>query len=92
MPADITFDRLADILENILQYETSDLYEFEFFQKKVQVRKSAAEEKSRFEVITAETEINSWMESEKWFTFRVNDPDRELPQYRADIEEVIANT
>ena len=92
VPADITFDRLADILENILQYETSDLYEFEFFQKKVRVRKSAAEEKSRFEVITAETEINSWMESEKWFTFRVNDPDRELPQYRADIEEVIANT
>ena len=93
VPADITFDRLAEVMENILQYKSSDLYEFEFFQKKVQVRKSAdGEDKSRFEVISADTEINEWMESEKWFTFRVNDPEEELPQYRADIEKSIANT
>lgn len=92
VPADITFDRLAEIMENILQYEASDLYEFEFFQKKVQIRKTVSEEKSRFEVLSSDAEINSWMESEEWFTFRVNDPQKELPQYRANIEKVIANT
>ena len=41
IPADITFDRLADIMKDILQFESSDQYEFEFFQKKVQFRKTA---------------------------------------------------
>ena len=93
IPADITFDRLAAIMEDILQFESSDQYEFEFFQKKVQFRKTAeGQEQSRFEVLSADAEINIWMENEEWFTFRINDPDRDLPQYRANIEKVIPNT
>ena len=93
IPADITFDRLADIMKDILQFESSDQYEFEFFQKKVQFRKTAeGQEQSRFEVLSADAEINIWMENEEWFTFRINDPDRDLPQYRANIEKVIPNT
>lgn len=34
VPADITFAQMAVVLEEILEYETSSLYEFEFFQKK----------------------------------------------------------
>ena len=38
VPADITFAQMAVVLEEILEYETSSLYEFEFFQKKVRIR------------------------------------------------------
>lgn len=34
VPADITFAQMAVVLEEILEYETSSLYEFEFSRKK----------------------------------------------------------
>ena len=34
VPADITFSQMAVVLEEILEYETSSLYEFEFFPEK----------------------------------------------------------
>ena len=34
VPSNITFSQMAVVLEEILEYETSSLYEFEFFRKK----------------------------------------------------------
>ena len=37
IPADINFEKLAEMLQDILEYQSTDLYEIEFFQKKEMV-------------------------------------------------------
>lgn len=89
VPANITFAQMAVILEEILEYKPSSLYEFEFFQKKVHIREVTedGETANGYDCQNAtDTFVNSLMNTEKWFTFRVH-ADEELPEYRADIEK-----
>ena len=91
VPANITFAQMAVVLEEILEYETSSSYEFEFFQKKVQVREWTEGGKTvtgwQYDFMSAaDTFVNDLMDTEKWFTFRVH-ADEKLPEYRADIEK-----
>lgn len=90
VPADITFAQMAVVLEEILEYETSSLYEFEFFQKKVHVREWTEGGKTvtnwQYDFRSAaDTFVNDLMDTEKWFTFRVH-AEEKLPEYRVDIE------
>ena len=89
VPENITFAQMAVILEEILEYKPSSLYEFEFFQKKVHIREVTedGETENGYECQNAtDTFVNGLMNTEKWFTFRVH-ADEELPEYRADIEK-----
>lgn len=95
VPANITFAQMAVILEDILEYETSSLYEFEFFQKKVHVREWTEGGKTttswQYDFMSAaDTFVNDLMDTEKWFTFRVH-AEEKLPEYRADIEKKVSS-
>ena len=87
--ADVTFARMAAMLEKLVQYPAGSLYEIEFFQKKVQIRENGdGEAKNNFTLLNAgETETAELMDSEKWFTFRQYGADKEVPEYRVDIEK-----
>ena len=89
VPADITFAQMAVVLEEILEYETSSLYEFEFFQKKVRIREWTEDGESatwQYDFQNAaDTFVNDLMNTEKWFTFRIH-AEEKLPEYRVDIE------
>ena len=89
VPADITFAQMAVVLEEILEYETSSLYEFEFFQKKVRIREWTEDGESatwQYDFQNAaDTFVNDLMNTEKWFTFRIH-AEGKLPEYRVDIE------
>ena len=87
--ADVTFARMAAMLEKLVQYPAGSLYEIEFFQKKVQIRENGdGEAKNNFTLLNAgETETAELMDSEKWFTFRQYGADKEAPEYRVDIEK-----
>ncbi len=89
VPADITFSQMAVVLEEILEYETSFLYEFEFFQKKVRIREWTEDGESatwQYDFQNAaDTFVNDLMNTEKWFTFRIH-AEEKLPEYRVDIE------
>lgn len=87
--ADVTFAKMAAMLENLVQYPAGSSYEIEFFQKKVQIRENGdGEAKNNFTLLNAgETETAELMDSEKWFTFRQYGADREAPEYRVDIEK-----
>ena len=89
VPADITFAQMAVVLEEILEYETSSLYEFEFFQKKVRIREWTEDgETATWQYDfqnAADTFVNDLMNTEKWFTFRIH-AEEKLPEYRVDIE------
>ena len=69
--ADVTFAKMAAMLEKLVQYPAGSLYEIEFFQKKVQIRENGdGEVKNNFTLLNAgETETAELMDSEKWFTF-----------------------
>ncbi len=87
--ADVTFAKMAAMLENLVQYPAGSPYEIEFFQKKVQIRENGdGEAKNNFTLLNAgETETAELMDSEKWFTFRQYGADKEVPEYRVDIEK-----
>lgn len=87
--ADVTFAKMAAMLENLVQYPTGSPYEIEFFQKKVQIRENGdGEAKNNFTLLNAgETETAELMDSEKWFTFRQYGAAKETPEYRVDIEK-----
>lgn len=90
IPAGITFSQLAPILELLTETEENAWYEFEFFQKKVQIREwqgdASAAVRPPFEYKNAsETSIDPMMETEAWFTFR-----RETkPEFRCEIEKLL---
>ena len=87
--ADVTFAKMAAMLEKLVQYPAGSPYEIEFFQKKVQIRENGdGEAKNNFTLLNAgETETAELMDSEKWFTFRQYGADKEAPEYRVDIEK-----
>ena len=87
--ADVTFAKMAAMLENLVQYPAGSPYEIEFFQKKVQIRENGdGEAKNNFTLLNAgETETAELMDSEKWFTFRKYGAAKEIPEYRVDIEK-----
>ena len=71
VPSNITFSQMAVVLEEILEYETSSLYEFEFFQKKVHVREWTEGGKTvtnwQYDFRSAaDTFVNDLMDTEKW--------------------------
>ncbi|MFR5634627.1 MAG: IS1096 element passenger TnpR family protein [Monoglobales bacterium] len=90
VPAGITFSQLAPILEVVTETEENAWYEFEFFQKKVQIREwqgdASSDARSPFEYRDAlKTGIDPMMETEAWFTFR-----RETkPEFRCEIEKLL---
>ena len=90
VPAGITFSQLAPILEGVTETAENAWYEFEFFQKKVQIREwqgdASAVARPPFEYKNAsETSIDPMMETEAWFTFR-----RETkPEFRCEIEKFL---
>lgn len=87
--ADVTFAKMAAMLENLVQYPAGSPYEIEFFQKKIQIRENGdGEAKNNFTLLNAgETETAELMDSEKWFTFRQYGAAKETPEYRVDIEK-----
>ena len=92
IPADINFEKLAEMLQDILEYQSTDLYEIEFFQKKVRISNLTAQRadtaKGNYEYLEAkDTKTSELLDTEAWFTFRVKEAD--LPEYRADIEKKV---
>ena len=92
IPADINFEKLAEMLQDILEYQSTDLYEIEFFQKKVRISNLTAQgadtAKGNYEYLEAkDTKTSELLDTEAWFTFRVKEAD--LPEYRADIEKKV---
>ena len=87
--ADVTFTKMAAMLEELVQYPAGSPYEIEFFQKKIQIRENGdGEAKNNFTLLNAaDTETAELMDSEKWFTFRQYGADKEAPEYRVDIEK-----
>ena len=84
--ADVTFAKMAAMLEKLVQYPAGSPYEIEFFQKKIQIRENSdGEAKNNFTLLSAgETETAELMDSEKWFTFRQYGAAKEIPEYRVD--------
>lgn len=96
VPAGITFAQMASVMEDILEYEESDLYEFEFFQKKIQIREWKEDispiRKFSFDYkASSDTFVDAFMDTENWFTFRINDEASELPEYRVEVEKKISD-
>ena len=87
--ADVTFTKMAALLEELVQYPAGSPYEIEFFQKKIQIRENGdGEAKNNFTLLNAaDTETAELMDSGKWFTFRQYGADKEAPEYRVDIEK-----
>ncbi len=88
IPAGITFSQLALILEELVETEMSDGYEYEFYQAGVHVREWREGEKQitsyHYDYMCAsDTYIDSMADKEPWFTFRPGDG----CQYRVEIEK-----
>ena len=76
IPSGITFTQLGIILEKILECVPNDVYEFEFFQAGIQLREWSEDEREltnyNFDYrSSSDTYIDSLLDQEKWFTFRV---------------------
>ena len=92
IPADTNFGKMAEMLQDILEYQSTDLYEIEFFQKKARIFNLTAQgadtAKGNYEYLEAkDTKTSEFLDTEAWFTFRVKEAD--LPEYRADIEKKV---
>lgn len=92
IPADTDFAKLAAILEDILEYASTEKYEFEFFQKKLRLQNLEAQDaensKGSYEYAEANgRQISELLDTEAWFTFRVKGEN--LPEYRTDIEKKV---
>lgn len=96
VPADLTFSRLAEILEEITEYPRTELYEYDFFQKKLKIQnlnaQNGTEIKKGYEYADAVNKtVSELLDTEAWFTFRVKD-EAEYPEYRVDIEKKLADS
>ncbi len=98
VPSNITFTQMALILEELLEFPKSDLFEFEFFQKKDRIIEWHEEDGDlrdyTYDYLNApDTYVNAWFEGETWFTFRIrnriNRPISGLPEYRVEIEKLL---
>ena len=92
IPADTDFAKLAAMLEDILEYASTEKYEFEFFQKKLRLQNLEAQDaensKGSYEYAEAKgRQISELLDTEAWFTFRVKGEN--LPEYRTDIEKKV---
>lgn len=92
IPSNITFAQLALILETILEYDASDMYEFEFYQKKDRIIEWHKGEQYLHDFYYSylnapDTYINDWLFNEGWFTFRLLKEDSNAPEYRVEIEK-----
>ena len=94
IPEDITFSQLALILEEMLDCNKTDSYEFEFYQEKVRIsewaegKKTSANYYYDFES-APDTFVNELLETEEWFTFKVQSEEKETLQYRIEIEKML---
>lgn len=91
IPAGITFAQLSIVLEEILEQDHTDRYEFEFFQGHVHLREWRGKEKATTKYdfdykCSADTFIDLLFDKEKWFTFRAEDYELE---YRVTIEKCL---
>lgn len=86
--ADVTFAKMAAMLENWFSIRQAAYMRLNFSEK-VQIRENGdGEAKNNFTLLNAgETETAELMDSEKWFTFRQYGADKEAPEYRVDIEK-----
>ncbi len=87
IPGGITFAQLALLMEDLLEMEPAERYEFEFFQKGVQLREYREGESAiaswKFDFQCApDIYLDSLMEEKDWFTFRVEGQ----PEYRVTVE------
>ncbi|GEM_PF-975918 len=74
LPAGITFSQLSILLTEIMGYQGTEIFEFEFFQKKVRLfeEQQIKASTSAFyydRASAAETFINDLLDSEEWFSF-----------------------
>ncbi|MGL5436573.1 MAG: IS1096 element passenger TnpR family protein [Lachnospiraceae bacterium] len=74
LPAGITFSQLSILLTEIMGYQGDEIFEFEFFQKKVRLfeEQQVKDSTSAFYYDRAsapETFINDLLDSEEWFSF-----------------------
>ena len=95
VPAGVTFAQMAVILEDMLGYEPSDQYEYEFYQRKVHVREWQEGKKQIHRYLydyrcSSDTMVNDLMDEEPWFTFRMQGMP-EAPEYRIEIEKKLAD-
>ncbi len=98
VPSNLTFTQMALILEELLEFPKSDLFEFEFFQKKDRIIEWREEDGDLWDYTydylhAPDTYVNAWFENEAWFTFRMRrggkEKNEELPEYRVEIEKVL---
>lgn len=94
IPSNITFSKLAVILLKMLEMPLHEEYVFEFYTKKERiaeykegVRLPSDHYYSAFDA--TETYINSYLDNEKWFTFKISNIGN-LPEYRLEIEKKVA--
>lgn len=97
IPSSITFSQLAVILEQILEIPLFENFVFEFYSKKERLAeyKEGVRMPSDFYYTAfdaAETYVNSYLDSEKWFSFRIPDMEGEIPEYRLEIEKKISKS
>lgn len=90
IPAGITFSQLALVLEEVLEEQFSESYEFEFYQAGIHLREWREGErmvtKWNYDYRCAsDTFIDGLLNTEGWFTFRVTNGD----EYRAEIEKCL---
>ena len=90
VPANITFSQMAVVLEELLEIEKTEMFEFEFFQKGlrlIQWNESWMEPSYKFGYAdSTENFVNELFHDEDWFTFRIKDASMDVPEYRIEIE------
>ena len=91
VPTGLTFAQMAVVLEELLEYDPSDQYEYEFFQRKIHIREWTEGERQtrnwQYDYYCApDTMTAPLMDEEKWFTFRIRG-EQETPEYRVEIEK-----
>ena len=94
IPSNITFAQLALLLEIILEYDESDMYEFEFFQKKDRMIEWHEGDQNLHDFYYSylnapDTYINEWLMNKEWFTFRMRKTGPDVPEYRVETEKVL---
>ncbi len=92
LPGNITFGQLALLLERMLTLPDTNRYELEFYQKQERLIEWTEQDGKlsdyKFTYRNApDTYINSYLDQEKWFTFRLRSLRQETPEYRVEIEK-----
>lgn len=91
IPAGITFAQLGIILEELMETDVTEAYEFEFYQRKIHVREwreNGNISRYMFDFMSAsDTYIDTLLHEGEWFTFRTQS-ERE---YRVTIEKCMEN-